>query len=970
MPVSRLILPAVLFFPGILRTCNAQIEIPGFANNIDAVYRREVSVDGAVVGTFEMLHGEEPADAVFRFGQHHGLDPKVRNSFLDDLCLQWTCKRKHAIILKLPVIGKEGELIGVFELPESSEPADAAQEFAATHGLGTSYRDEIIQKSCNVVNCTRFYPLVWKKTIMIDNSEPITIEVEEGQEPADAIFHSLKSFNLPYSQRRRIMEEAKKDSVPFSRDYALAFTYNVVLENQTSFTFDLFDNEIEPTDALYKFSKENNMDEHWTQLVTGILPLACEQIFCSRKIPIIWSKPIKSTDGTTLAMATIYKDQEPVDAIDAFCQSNSLSMQYREHLLSAACEELNCTRLIPVVYRKQINGENGEELGAVEVFDGEEVIDAVTRFIRSGNLLALGMDEIQLKNYFFREACNHRRVKCTRNVAIVYDNRIADENGTDIGRLVLNEFEEPADSIFAWCQEHALPHHVFSHLVDNVCNHRTVICNRKLPLIFGPQKITGPDGEIVGILEIELFQEPVDALYGFFAKYKLFEKDWNILAVLDQICAIPTLYGKCQRRKAIKYFNESFEMGGLQTAPLVIWEEEEVIDKLYDLRITHGLSLEAQMVRFQEICSSEKVHCSRSRAVTYRRSGINLKDYEIFGNETCVRQYAGWKYLSAFTSTKVGSKLSEYIREENVENVIKHPVTCPLLFWVSSFFVLIPYFVFQRPSKKSLFQRVLGLGYVFLIVACIQVLVTEPFDHIDSAYYIYDGALPDLIILEGEEPVDSIMEWAKLVAKEHHPIVRQPIHISLIEETCSRIPCKRRRAWEPLDTGAFHYLGQEYKLKYMHPSHLDASKVNSTIEAFTTELCGRLFPPFDQCISTLNNHIASELALFNEHRLDSKNVYTKLGVEMDATARELFERHAMKARQFGFNISPYARVDNGTATYPSWDIHTTSAYCVKDAFYKVRDPENRLWNDKPCKPLFNGALCAKTDKDGNMIIEA
>lgn len=105
---------------------------------------------------------------------------------------------------------------------------------------------------------------------------------------------------------------------------------------------------------------------------------------------------------------------------------------------------------------------------------------------------------------------------------------------------------------------------------------------------------------------------------------------------------------------------------------------------------------------------------------------------------------------------------------------------------------------------------------------------------------------------------------------------------------------------------------------------------------------------------------------------------------------ELYKKSALLARQRGMNISPFRRVDNGTMTFDKWSTETTHAHTVVDTFMKIHDPEAREWNDKPCTPVsglalglhglaelliaelcqyFGGALCAKYDKDGNMLIE-
>jgi hypothetical protein len=69
------------------------------------------------------------------------------------------------------------------------------------------------------------------------------------------------------------------------------------------------------------------------------------------------------------------------------------------------------------------------------------------------------------------------------------------------------------------------------------------------------------------------------------------------------------------------------------------------------------------------------------------------------------------------------------------------------------------------------------------------------------------------------------------------------------------------------------------------------------------------------------------------------------------------------------NMSPFRRVDNGTVAFNKWSRETGEAYTVIDTFQKIHDPFKREWNDKPCVPYFGGALCAKTDHDGNMLIE-
>ena len=64
-----------------------------------------------------------------------------------------------------------------------------------------------------------------------------------------------------------------------------------------------------------------------------------------------------------------------------------------------------------------------------------------------------------------------------------------------------------------------------------------------------------------------------------------------------------------------------------RVGPLVIWETEEVIDKLYEIRQKFNLTLSNQMTKFTEICKQEEVFCGRSRAVVYAINDINHNNF-------------------------------------------------------------------------------------------------------------------------------------------------------------------------------------------------------------------------------------------------------------------------------------------------------------------------------------------------------
>jgi hypothetical protein len=59
---------------------------------------------------------------------------------------------------------------------------------------------------------------------------------------------------------------------------------------------------------------------------------------------------------------------------------------------------------------------------------------------------------------------------------------------------------------------------------------------------------------------------------------------------------------------------------------------------------------------------------------------------------------------------------------------------------------------------------VIAFGIV-IFVSVLQAVLVEPMDEIDEAFHTFDGKLPDLIILEGEEPVDALVKWGKEASK-------------------------------------------------------------------------------------------------------------------------------------------------------------------------------------------------------------
>lgn len=113
-------------------------------------------MDNGQVGVIEIFDQEEPADAVFKFGKQHGLEGWQRAKLLENVCESLTCARKEALLWSVPVsINDDVEL---FQVYEGVEPADEVESFMKKHHLPEGYRKIIMEATCSAIECTRVDP--------------------------------------------------------------------------------------------------------------------------------------------------------------------------------------------------------------------------------------------------------------------------------------------------------------------------------------------------------------------------------------------------------------------------------------------------------------------------------------------------------------------------------------------------------------------------------------------------------------------------------------------------------------------------------------------------------------------------------------------------------------------------------------------------------------------------------------------
>ena len=511
----------------------------------------------------------------------------------------------------------------------------------------------ILLSALLAATCLGETPVVFKKTIAIDKGhgkqELTVVVVREGEEPADAVFRQMRPHNVDGRGRRAILDEIRKEGVPVTRDHALVLSQPLDVEGRvgTAVTFEMYDDGTEPIDALYEFARAHGLVEtHYVGIVDALLPRLCELLPCSRDRARIWHGDIVADGGTGVGRLEILDGDEAADTVDSFVAGIAGDVgnraAFRQNLLGVICKSISCARRVPVVYRKRVNDEFGNSAGAVEVLEGEEVADATVRFLRTAEVR--GLDEVSLKNFLFRQACGNERVRCTRSEGVVYNElmRFEDED-METTRLTVFDTDEPADRVLKWCGDNGISLAYMSGILDRVCGAKMVVCKRRQAVYFS-MSVSGPDGSPIGTLQLMLGNEPADDVYQFFASNGLFSKGWDFHGFVRQICDKPDV--DCRRHRAVKYYDEHFAMGHVTMGKLVIWEEQEVVDVLFNLRRHYNLTLEDQINKQNEICKKPEVHCGRLRAVVHRKTDITALDYQKCKSE---------RSRSACTSTRTES---------------------------------------------------------------------------------------------------------------------------------------------------------------------------------------------------------------------------------------------------------------------------------------------------------------------------
>jgi len=372
---------------------------------------------------------------------------------------------------------------------------------------------------------------------------------------------------------------------------------------------------------------------------------------------------------------------------------------------------------------------------------------------------------------------------------------------------------------------------------------------------------------------------------------------------------------------------------------------------------------------------------------------VNKLDYDknmaslAAGNGTCLRQFMGWKYIAGWKMYKK-DEIMNWLLRDDVKGVYGGNAFAWQLYWVCVLCVRLSVGVVIRlplvrrwkerlsSSKKRSRWWAMHMVGGFLLCSWLWALAIEPKDSIDWAMHDFTGLIKDfpLEVMEGQQVADAVWDWAKRAEKVHHPLLRKPVHWGLIDELCEELgesQCSRKKAHDRIDFGAITMWGINNKIDHWKsPNRTMEEEIGmGLMRELGEDTCSRLVPTPPNCVKDMEEHNEREYRVVEGTRMKKKNLYTKLGMASDASTGEIFLAAKNALNKLGDNVSPFARIDNGTEKYHRWDDHVAYTYGIKDKIGELLNEKDREWFDKPCEPVFGGAMCAKKDASGNMMIE-
>ncbi|KAJ0401507.1 hypothetical protein P43SY_009367 [Pythium insidiosum] len=556
------------------------------------------------------------------------------------------------------------------ELRSDDEPVDVLEDIRAQYHQTRRWRQSILSQVCQQprVQCRRDRPVTFRSSIGSSDGRVVgMLEVLEDQEPVDALARFAQHHGLARHERDHVLDAmCQQPALQCSRFRSLIFQQNILTDHgQPVGRLEVFD-DTEPVDQIYRFLVDHEAPMAvLPQLVGGV----CANVRCERREPFVFSRRIVNPDGQIVGRLDIPIDREPADVVYMFGLHYRLDKAFRLQLLQTVCTDkyVKCKRMAPYVFASPIVLEDGSNAGVLRIEEDQELADAVYHFAKEANLTT--QDRISL----LQTLCGRTGIRCTRGQALLRSQSIGGPGNTMLGVINVFEGQEPADVVYAFAEQHGLPAHEASHLVDVVCGisrehplqegEEPLTCNRFSPVIFAVP-VSAQNGSRLGVLEVLVGDEPADAVARFGNKHGLGDDEKaNLLSGICSASGLP-----CNRKQGLIYQAVYTLPDGVRER-LDFWDGQEPTDVIYDYGLMRNLTLRDRKRFLLKVCNEprRRPNCTRAEPMlikipVWESADKKMGDLEVLeGQEPIDQVYAFMEKHDLFQTAPLNTSLLEVV---------------------------------------------------------------------------------------------------------------------------------------------------------------------------------------------------------------------------------------------------------------------------------------------------------------------
>ncbi|KAG3222864.1 hypothetical protein PC129_g6444 [Phytophthora cactorum] len=365
------------------------------------VARDDETSEPRQLGALQIPLGQEPADVVYNFGLHYGLAKPIRQNLARQVCddKYVTCKRLKPIIFASPVQVENGTTVGVLMIREDEELVDAVHRFSRQTNITRDLQVSLFQALCGIregILCTRGQALLRSTAVSDGNGKILgSVNIYEGQEPADVVYQFAEQHNL----------------APGDRD--------VLLDSLCS------------PPKLAPVQEEDDEDE-------------TEPLNCSRYAPVVFRVPVAAQNGSQLGILEVLANEEPADAVARFGKKHELGPEEKKSIVTGVCQAsgLGCTRDVGILYETIYTLPDGRR-ERLPFYDGQDSTDVIYEYGLMRNLT------LRQRQKFLIEVCNEprKRPNCTRAEPMLINIPVWESASTKLGDVQILEGQEPIDVV-------------------------------------------------------------------------------------------------------------------------------------------------------------------------------------------------------------------------------------------------------------------------------------------------------------------------------------------------------------------------------------------------------------------------------------------------------------------------------------------------------------------------------------------